>query len=133
MKPTTYPKRGERHEHRIVAEAKLGRPLAPGEIVHHIDGNRHNNAPENLEVMSQREHMREHGLGVPGAAPAHKPWTKRPVGEALSFARLTNVAVKDIRARVAAGEQQAAVGALYGVSQSYVSQIVNRKRWSHLQ
>lgn len=133
MKSTTYRKRGERHEHRIVAEQALGRPLARGEIVHHVDGNPHNNSPDNLLVMSQREHMREHGLGVPGLAPAHQPWTRRAKGEALSFAKLTADIVRDIRARVAAGEKQKTVGAMYGIPQSYVSQIVRRHRWSHVQ
>ena len=56
----TYTKRNGRHEHRIVAEQKIGRPLAPGEIVHHIDGNKKNNTPENLEVMTQSEHVKLH-------------------------------------------------------------------------
>lgn len=59
-KPTTYKKLHNRHEHRVVAEAMLGRPLKRGEIVHHKDGNRHNNAPDNLEIMSQAEHLRLH-------------------------------------------------------------------------
>jgi hypothetical protein len=60
VKPTTYRKRNGRHEHRVVAEQMLGRALKPGEIVHHIDGNKHNNDPSNLEVMTQSQHVYEH-------------------------------------------------------------------------
>lgn len=49
-----------KHEHRRVAEEKIGRPLRPGEIVHHIDGNKRNNDPDNLEIMTQSEHIKEH-------------------------------------------------------------------------
>lgn len=59
-KPTTYRKLNNRHEHRVVAERMLGRPLARNEIVHHIDGNKHNNTPENLQVMTQADHLRLH-------------------------------------------------------------------------
>jgi hypothetical protein len=37
-------------EHRYVMEQKLGRKLIDRENVHHIDGNKTNNAPENLEI-----------------------------------------------------------------------------------
>lgn len=47
--------------HILVAEQKLGRPLKKGEVVHHIDGNKHNNTPENLQVCpSQKAHMEIH-------------------------------------------------------------------------
>lgn len=63
VKPTTYRKWHGRHEHRVVAEQMLGRPLKRNEIVHHIDGNKHNNDPSNLQVMTQSEHIREHWHG----------------------------------------------------------------------
>lgn len=45
----------EYKEHRLVMETKIGRPLRSFENVHHIDGDRQNNDPSNLElwVVSQ--------------------------------------------------------------------------------
>jgi HNH endonuclease len=46
-------------EHRIVAERLLGRLLRRVEVVHHIDGDPKNNAPENLQVFSSNaDHLR---------------------------------------------------------------------------
>jgi hypothetical protein len=46
--------------YRGVVAAQLGRLLREDEIVHHIDGDKTNDAPENLAVMTRSDHTRYH-------------------------------------------------------------------------
>lgn len=43
-------------EHRLVAEQKYGRRLMKSEHVHHLNGSRTDNRPENLELLNPSEH-----------------------------------------------------------------------------
>ena len=52
---------GQKREHRIIVEQVIGRELSPDEIVHHIDGNRANNNPDNLMIFpNHRTHAEHH-------------------------------------------------------------------------
>jgi len=53
--------RGYVYEHILVAEQMIGRPLNPGEEVHHDDLHRSNNVPSNLKVKTNHAwHFLEH-------------------------------------------------------------------------
>lgn len=48
-------------EHIVIVERMLGRPLSENEVVHHINGDKTDNTPENLMVFpDNKAHMRFH-------------------------------------------------------------------------
>ena len=47
-------------EHRLIAEQIIGRYLNKDEVVHHINGDKKDNRPSNLLVLSKTEHKKIH-------------------------------------------------------------------------
>lgn len=69
-------------EHRVVATYTLGRGLRRGEVVHHRNGKKADNSPENLQVCaSASEHARIH-VGW-GASPEYLLLVKHEMQRAL--------------------------------------------------
>ena len=77
-----------RREHRVVAEAMLGRSLLRSEVVHHLNHDKADNRPENLVVLPRSEHQRVHlgkGREIPcrvcGCAKWHSPAAEARIGD----------------------------------------------------
>ena len=63
VKKSEYPRvdrKGYVKRARLVAEEMLGRYLYPDEIPHHKNGIKNDDRPENIEVMTRREHTSFH-------------------------------------------------------------------------
>lgn len=55
--------KGYVRQHRVVMEQILGRSLGSDEVVHHINGDKSNNSPENLQLMTHKAHVAHHHKG----------------------------------------------------------------------
>lgn len=67
-------------EHRAIAEFHNNKKITKGLVVHHKDFNSKNNAPWNLEIMTEEDHVELHKKNMVGdnnpMRRAHKEWSK---------------------------------------------------------
>lgn len=111
--------------HRLIMQQKLGRKIPKGKVVHHIDGNIHNNHPDNLKLQSRSAHSRYHGKGRPATQTMKEKCTE--TGQMfLNGAKLFTSDVLEIRRMHKGGMTQTEIAALFGVNKSTISEVVNR-------
>lgn len=122
-------------EHRFVMEQILGRKLESYEIVHHKDGNKLNNNPDNLVVMTLEEHSRLHMIGVTrseeskrkGAVTMHKHW-QDGMFDAL---KRRVIATDPITGEVQAMYGSIREAAAQGYNRRHITSCCNGKRLRH--
>jgi DNA-binding MarR family transcriptional regulator len=112
----------------LVAQSFIG-PIPQGLEVNHLDGNKLNNHFENLEYTT-RSGNTLHSFHVLGN---ELPFLYPGQGKDHHMARLTDDQVRKIRLLYKQNKySQYQLSQRFGVSQSQISRIVNRKRWTHL-
>jgi len=106
--------------HRLVASAFIA-VIPEGWEVNHKDGDKNNNAVDNLEIVTpeqNRLHAKRHGL------------LRR--GERNPRAKLTEAEVREIRRRRAEGESVTLLARNYYVGERAIFLICRRETWKHV-
>lgn len=110
--------------HQIISFLKYGKENI-GLVVNHIDGNKLNNNPNNLEIVTQKDnaiHAFKLGLRVP----------YKPKGTQHTNAILTDNDVREIKVLLADGLMKKDIAAKFNIDPSIISRINSGTRWAHV-
>lgn len=113
------------YEHNLVMEEHLGRELKfygyknkNNEVCHHIDRNKLNNDISNLQLMTEKEHFELHKKEDGYSLKAGRTRSLFNESEANKIREIYNTTNKS----------QSTIAKDYGVSQSVISSIINKRR-----
>lgn len=120
--------------HRAVAEAWIG-TIGPGMVVNHLDADKLNNSPCNLEITTpsgNEAHAVSLGLKASGARNGThtKPYT-RVSGSRQGLSKLKEENIPVIRGKIMAGESLAQISRHFGVSKQVIWGIKEGKLWKN--
>lgn len=114
--------------HRVIAFALLPFVGDSRDLdVNHLDGNKQNNSPENLQWCTRSLNVKHAwDIGLKRSYESPCIWRK---GDAHPRAKLSAVQVSKIRSLLSAGSLQREIAAKFGITQSHVSAIKRGVKW----
>lgn len=118
-------KQGYVRRSQVVLENKLGRPLLPGEVAHHINGVTDDDRPENLEVLFCGEHRRRHNNV------RYANGKNRAYGERAASHRLTTEQVREMW-KLSATYRSSELARKFSIDSGQVSRILRGQAWPHV-
>lgn len=118
--------------HRFLMQQHIGRKLRTYEHVHHKDDNPLNNSIDNLEILTQSQHMSLHHKGKTISEEQRKTCSENNKGSKNAIAKFTEEQVLDIRKQLANGVSARKLSCEYKVSDMCISLIKLRKSWKHI-
>lgn len=109
------------YAHRVVATALIPNPENKPQV-NHIDGDKTNNHPSNLEwVTASENNFHAFSVGV-----------RSNSGTKNAMSKLREEDVVEMRKLLEQGVSQKDCSKIYGVHPQYVSLIKHRRRWKHI-
>ena len=119
----------ERPVHILLMEEILGRPLKENEVVHHINGDKRDNRPENLQVLDRGKHTSLHKQGVAVSGASLEKMRAAQSGKQSTQRKLTSEQVRDIAVRLTEGATLIELATEYGISRKSIAAIRDGKTY----
>ena len=119
----------ERPVHILLMEEILGRPLKENEVVHHINGDKRDNRPENLQVLDRGKHTSLHKQGVAVSGASLEKMRAAQIGKQSTQRKLTSEQVRDIAVRLTEGATLIELAKEYGISRKSIAAIRDGKTY----